>query len=284
MMQKVKSVIKELIPQKHLPYILDLYRIIRYCLLFPLYVGNKCECPFCKHHLLKFLPEGLNAPALKKNNVAGGGYRLNVVCPACYSSDRERLVYLYLKNKTDVFSKNLKLLHIAPERSLQKVFMSHKNIDYISGDLDSPFAMKKIDITNIKYEDNSFDVIICNHVLEHIIDDQLAMSELYRVLKPGGWAILQVPISLTLSKTYENSKAVTMSDRIQEFGQNNHVRIYGQDYKNRLKKAGFSVRTYSFVDEFGKSEIIRYGINKDELVYVCSKFKSSTAKRYAGKK
>lgn len=164
------------------------------------YVGSRYECPFCSGHFRKLLPAGLNNKVLK--DVVGGGYRLNAQCPRCNSGDRERLIYWYIKNKTDLLftNNNIRLLHVAPEKNLQKVLSLKSNIDYISADLKSPSVMVKMDITNIKYEDNYFDVIICNHVLEHIPDDHRAMSELYRVLKPNGWAILQVPISVSLKK------------------------------------------------------------------------------------
>jgi len=208
---------------------------------------------------------------LKEKNVVGGGYRLNSTCPRCSSSDRERLIYLYLKNKTELFYKDIKVLHVAPERNLQRVLMAHPNIDYLCADLDSAFTMVKMDITNIKYENNFFDVIICNHVLEHIINDRIAMSELYRVLKPGGWAILQVPLSLSLNKTYEDPKVTTPEEREKVFGQKDHVRIYAKDYKDRLEKIGFIVDINSYVNELDEFTIHKYQLLKEENIYICSK-------------
>lgn len=274
MIQKVKSLIERIVPKKYLPLIVDLYYKSGYFFSF-LYIGTEFECPFCRGHFRKFLPGGLNFPVLKEKNVVGGGYRVNAICPRCYSFDRERLIYLYIKNKTNLFKKRqkkLKVLHVAPERNLQQVFMSYPEvIDYLSIDLSSPLAMVKMDITSIKYEDNSFDVIICNHVLEHIPNDQKAMSELYRVLKPGGFAILQVPISLSLEKTYEDPTVTTPEEREKVFGQSNHVRIYAKDYKDRLEAVGFSVEVYSFTKEFGESTTHKYGLLKDENIYICSK-------------
>src|SRR4249920_3892182 len=125
------------------------------------------------------------------------------------------------------------------------------NINYVSANLDSPLAMIRMDISKIPYKANCFDVIICNHVLEHIPNDRQAMSDLYRVLKPGGWAILQVPISLSLDRTYEDPTAVTREEREKKFGQHDHVRIYAKDYKDRLENVGFTVEVYSFRKEFG---------------------------------
>jgi predicted SAM-dependent methyltransferase len=264
MKQKVKSLIKRIIPKKYYPQFADLYVKYRY-------FGTKFKCPFCDGHFRRLLPDGLDIPVLKEKNVVGGGYRLNAKCPYCYSSDRERLIYLYLKNKTNHFYGNLKLLHVAPERNLQKVLMAHPNIDYLSADLDSPLAMVTIDITNIQYEDNLFDILICNHVLEHVPDDQKAMLELYRVLKHGGWGILQVPISLSLNKTYEDPTVTTSEGRKKVFGQDDHVRIYARDYKDRLERVGFSVEVYRFAEEFGESAIHKYALLKDENIYICSK-------------
>jgi predicted SAM-dependent methyltransferase len=277
--RKIKSLLKRIIPREYHPQLVVWYVKCRAFFLSLLYTGNKFECPFCGEHFRKFLPGGLGLPVFKEKNIVGGGYRVNVRCSRCRSSDRERLTYLYLKNKTELFYKNCKVLHVAPERNLQRVLMACPNIDYLSVDLNSTLAMVKMDITEIKYEDNSFDVIICNHVFEHIPDDRRAMSELYRVLKPAGWAILQVPISLLLNKTYEDSTVTTPEEREKVFGQSNHVRIYGKDYKDRLKKVGFSVEVYNFAREFGESTMHKYGLVKEEDIYICSKPKQKTSKR-----
>ena len=268
--RKVKELIKTVVPEKFHPYLVRFAGKSRYFTSF-LYSGAKFECPFCGGHFRKFLPCGLNLSLLKEKNVVGGGYRLNSICPRCSSSDRERLIYLYLKNKTELFYKDIKVLHVAPERNLQRVLMAHPNIDYLCADLDSAFTMVKMDITNIKYENNFFDVIICNHVLEHIINDRIAMSELYRVLKPGGWAILQVPLSLSLNKTYEDPKVTTPEEREKVFGQKDHVRIYAKDYKDRLEKIGFIVDINSYVNELDEFTIHKYQLLKEENIYICSK-------------
>ena len=159
----------------------------------PEYASPELYCPFCERYSTEFLPTGLDIPVLKEKNVVSGGYRLNATCSNCGSIDRERLIYLYLRNKSQLFYNNLKILHVAPEANLQKVLMAQPNIEYLSADISSPLAMVQMDITDIKYEDNSFDVVICNHVLEHIPDDRKAMGELYRVLKPGHHSVISVP-------------------------------------------------------------------------------------------
>jgi len=231
----------------------------------------KFECTFCGGHFRKLLPEGLHFPVLNEKRIVGGGYRLNATCPSCYSFDRERLIYLYLKRKTNVFSERLKMLHVAPELNLQKVLKARPNIDYVSIDMDSKAAMVQMDITNIQYEKDCFDVIICNHVLEHIPNDRRAMSELYRILKPRGWSILQVPISLSLRETYEDPKVETPAERERVFGQSDHVRIYARDYKQRLESVGFAVEVCSPSIEFSISEVRKYALLKDENIYLCSK-------------
>jgi predicted SAM-dependent methyltransferase len=260
----LRPLIRQIIPKKYHTQFTNLYMRCKY-------FGFKFKCPFCEGHFRKLLPAGLDLPILKEKNVVGGGYRLNGHCPSCYSSDRERLIYLYLKNKTNFFYENLKVLHVAPEQNLQKVFMAWTNIDYLSSDFDSPLAMINMDITKIPYEDNSFDVIICNHVLEHIPNDRQAMSELYRVLRPGGWSILQVPISLLLDRTYEDPTVIASDEREKKFGQSDHVRIYAKDYKDRLESVGFTVEVYSFGKEFGDSTIHKYALLKDEDIYLASK-------------
>ncbi len=223
-----------------------------------MYIGKQVTCSCCNGSFRKFLSYGVKA-------------RENALCPRCESLERHRLLWLYLKNKTNFFTDNLRVLHFAPEYFFQKTFKSMPNLDYISADLTSPFAMVKMDITNIVYEDNSFDVILCCHVLEHIIDDNRALMELFRVLKPGGWAILQAPIDLKRDKTFEDTNIVIPKDRERIFGQEDHVRIYGRDYKDRLEKAGFTVKVDAYGRELGDDMIKKYGLMKDEDIYFCTK-------------
>jgi predicted SAM-dependent methyltransferase len=256
-----------------------LYVKFRYLLLFPLYVGDKYYCPFCGGRFRRMLSGGLDVPVLKEMKVVGAGYRANAICPCCRSTDRERLLYVYLKNKRGIDTNGLKLLHVAPERNLQKALMGYPNIDYVGGDLALPLGdqhwvisiMIRMDITKIPCRDSVFDAILCSHVLEHVPDDRTAVSELYRVLKPGGWGILQVPISRCLERTYEDIQIKTTKEREESFGQADHVRIYGLDWADRLKSAGFRVSEYNYADEDGESETSRYGLSKDEQIYVCAK-------------
>lgn len=235
--------------------------------------GGRNECPFCGARLRSFLPFGLHSEVLARERVVGGGRRLNARCPVCESIDRERLLWLYLKHRTDVLAQSLRLLHVAPEQPIRAQLQDRANIAYLSADLDDDDVMVNMDITRIAYPDGSFDAVICNHVLEHIIDDATAMSELHRVLKPGGWAILQVPISLRLARTFENAALTTPGEREMAFGQSDHVRIYAGDYAERLQRAGFAVEKFFWTREGAEFGVDgnRYGLNPDECVHVARK-------------
>ncbi len=267
----VKTLLRKVIAKRHHPRIEDLFVRARYAALYPVFAGREFECPFCGGHFRRFLPRGAIIEVLKEKQVIGSGYRVNSRCPRCDSYDRERLVYLYLTRKTRVLSEPLRLLHVAPEKNLQKVLRARPNIDYLSSDLDSPLAQVVMDITDIQYEADTFDVIICNHVLQDVPEDLKAMSEMYRVLKPGGWAIIQVPISRVLDRTLEDPSARTYEERSRTYGGMFHVRIYARDYEQRLTSVGFAVRRYSFVAEFGAEEAYRYGLLMDEEIHVASK-------------
>ena len=180
-------------------------------------------------------------------------------------------MWLYLNNETNFFSKTLKVLHIAPEQCFYNLFKNLKNINYTTFDLNSPLADIKGDICNLPFKENSFDFILCNHVLEHINDDKKAMKELYRVLNKNGTAILQVPINQKSSKTFEDSSIVDKKERIEKFGQYDHIRLYGLDYFKKLESFGFKVDPLKYSKEFTESEIIKYGLIKDEIIPVCKK-------------
>jgi len=213
---------------------------------------NKVQCPICNEKCEEFLPFGLNP-------------RKNAMCPKCKSLERHRLLWLYFQQQSCLFSESLKVLHFAPEQCMQQQFVSMKNLDYTSADLYAKNAMQVMDITDIKYPDDSFDVIICNHVLEHIIDDYKAMSELYRVLKPEGWAVLLVPLYQNLEKTYENSSITSPEEREKAFGQKDHVRIYGFDYAQRLEKSGFKVNIDKFGFNLDLQTIKKHGLFAEDI-------------------
>ncbi|MCI0562693.1 MAG: methyltransferase domain-containing protein, partial [Nitrososphaera sp.] len=198
------------------------------------YIGVRYHCPVCGEYFRHMLPFGVTP-------------RPNAQCPRCCSLERHRLIWVYLRQRTDLFRRYTRLLHIAPEPAFRQIFAALPNIDYVSVDIASPLAMLRSDLVNLPLRDNCIDTILCVHVLEHIVDDRRAMRELFRVLRPGGWAILQTPVDLNLSATYEDADITSTEGRLRAFGQNDHVRCYGRDYKDRLEKAGFVVQVDPFV-------------------------------------
>jgi SAM-dependent methyltransferase len=225
------------------------------------YAGNKKECTVCGHTFRKFLPYGRIVK------------RENALCPNCLSLERHRLIWLFLKTKTDFFNAELKVLHVAPEYCFIKRFKALNNLDYITGDLESPLADVKMDIREIPFGDNTFDVIICNHTLEHVKEDLLAMKEFYRVMKPGGWGVFNSPINENRKETYEDFSITDPAEREKHFGQRDHVREYGMDYEDRLIQAGFSVNRQDILSELTQELIDRYGLlhyqkkTAEEIVY-----------------
>jgi len=241
------------------------------------YHGSTVECPICNHGFRKMLPGGFHAEVINKLEVIGAGYRLHNICPYCLSTDRDRLVFLYLKNRTQFFNISNRVLHISPEPSLYRVLKKATNLTYLMGTKYAegsyyPAGISFFDLLSIPYPDNNFDVIICNHVLEHIEDDKQATSELFRVLKPGGYAILQVPISNKIEKTIEDFTIIKPEERHEAFGQFDHVRVYGPDYKERLEAVGFFVTKQSpYTQEWNINHLTKYALNKKEELYIAHK-------------
>ncbi|MCF6366700.1 MAG: methyltransferase domain-containing protein [Bacteroidales bacterium] len=224
------------------------------------YKGNSVECTVCNKHFKKFMPYGY-----------GVANKSNRLCPNCLSLERHRLLWLYFQNKTDLFKEEKVVLHMAPEQPFIKRFKKFENLNYTTADLFSPIADVKTDIRNMDFKDSSFDVFICNHVMEHIDEEQKALKEVLRILKPKGWAILQVPIDYSLEKTFEDDTVTDKKEREKIFGQYDHVRLYGKDYSERLRKAGFKVIEDDFVKTFSDEEIKRYRFDKNEIIYLCVK-------------
>ncbi|MBL6646591.1 MAG: methyltransferase domain-containing protein [Flavobacteriaceae bacterium] len=192
--------------------------------------------------------------------------RQNVLSPGTLSLERHRLFWLYLVKETDFFSQTAKVLHLAPEQAFLERFKKLKNLDYITADIESPLADVKADICNLPFENDSFDWVFCNHVLEHIEDDRKALSELFRVMKPNGKAILQVPLDTEREHTYEDFNIKEPSERARVFGQYDHVRIYGLDYLNRLKDAGFDASIISYAQQLTDEERHLYRIPVNEVI------------------
>ena len=198
--------------------------------------------------------------------------RKNSKCPRCKARERHRLLWLYLKNKSNLFCDRLRVLHFAPERWF-KALGSLPNLDYLSADLQPGKAMIAMDITRIPFRDNSVYAIICCHVLEHVIDDRSAMKEMYRVLSPGGWAVIVVPSKSSCQTTLEDPAVVSPDERTRLFGQADHVRLYGSDIKDRLEETGFAVKREDYTRELSDEAIKRYGLKPlhGGYIYRCVK-------------
>ena len=221
--------------------------------------GKKYQDPIDGSNFRKFLPYGYE------------NQRENVLSPSTLSLERHRLLWLYLKNETGFFKNNLKVLHFAPEQAFYKRFRNMSNLNYTTTDLNSPLADVKADICDLPFQDNTYDFILCNHVLEHIPNDTKAMQELYRILKPGGTAILQIPQDLKRETTFEDNTITSRKERARIFGQYDHVRIYGRDFFDKLRGIGFKVEEVNYSSKLSASEIDKYRISKGEIIPVCTK-------------
>lgn len=226
-----------------------------------LYRGNKVECPVCERSFSKFLSYG--------SKVA---HRENVLCPYDLTLERHRLMWLYLHRESDFFkSEKLKVLHIAPEQCFLPLFKKQKNLEYTTADLVSPIADLHFDLHDIPLEDNQYDVVFCNHVMEHVDDPIRCMSELYRVMKPGGWAIMQVPQDMSRDETYEDKSITSPEEREKHYWQKDHVRLFGKDYPRYLEKAGFNVSEFDLNQAFDATEVDRFRLMKKEILYIARK-------------
>ena len=221
--------------------------------------GNTYTDPIDGKRFRKFLPYGYEDP------------RENVLSPSTLSLERHRLLWLFLQGETPLFKDPLRVLHFAPEQAFYKRFKALKHLEYVTTDLNSPLADVKADICNLPFKEGEFDVILCNHVLEHIPEDMKAMKELFRVMKPGGWGIFQVPQDLNRDHTFEDNTITDKKERAKIFGQYDHVRIYGLDYFDRLRKAGFTVDAVDYTSGFSDWEIDRYRLAKGERIPFVSK-------------
>ncbi len=221
--------------------------------------GSTYTDPIDQKQFKSFLPYGYENP------------RENVLSPSTLSLERHRLLWLYLKNKTDFFTAPAKVLHFAPEQAFYKRFRKLQHLDYTTTDLNSPLADVKADICNLPFQDHTFDIILCNHVLEHIPDDTKAMHELFRILKPGGWGIFQIPQDLKRETTFQDDSVTDRKERAKIFGQYDHVRIYGRDYFDKLRSIGFKVVEADYTAALSDAEIEKYRLAKGEIIPVVRK-------------
>jgi hypothetical protein len=222
-----------------------------------IYRGHEVECPCCGGRFSRFMP--------------GLSHRETRVCPRCGAQERHRALWLYMRERTDLFARpQISILHWAPEYALQRSLSSLPNAAYVSADLSGDEAIQHMDMTDVPFKDDAFDLIVCVHVLEHVEDDRRAMREMVRVLKPGGVALLLVPIVLE-QPTREDPSVVTAEQRKEAYWQEDHVRLYGGDFPKRLEDEGFSVRVDGWRRPLDQPTLERYGLFPLEDVYVAAK-------------
>lgn len=241
-----------------------------YDLLFE--IGDK-KCLLCGHSVTRFLPGGEKNDIFLKKNIIGGGYRENAICPICGSLDRTRWVYWVLKNFTNLFMEENRVIHFAPEIYLRKQLEENKDCDYYPVDIKKMSGgakVHRVDITSIPFIDNFADYIIVNHVLEHIPDEKTAVSEMKRVLKEKGKIVMSFPISIE-ENTFEDNNITTDEQREKYYGQKDHVRLYGRDFKKHFESYGFQVDVYSPKDYMELNDIKKYGLLENDTVLICSK-------------
>ena len=239
------------IPRKYL----QLFSHWGTCFLSVFYLGRGVKCPICGRSYRKFLPYGYVYS------------RSNALCPNCLALERHRLMYLWLKERTDFFEIPKTILHVAPEYCFLKRFEKQFGDNYITADLESPLAKVKLDVQDMPFEENMFDIVLCNHILEHVEDDFKALREIYRVMKPGGWGLILSPINENREKTYEDPSIVTPEEREKHFKQKDHVRDYGRDYPERLSVPGFKVSGDKYVAEIPEDKARMYALPLGEVMY-----------------
>ena len=251
---KLFKVILNRVPR---PLLIKLSYVVRPFIAFYL-KGNRYTDPIDNKSFRKFLPYGYEVQ------------RQNVLSPSTLSLERHRLLWLYLTNETNFFTSKKKVLHMAPEQCFLTRFRK-LNHDYVTADIDSPIADVTADIINLPFNDNSFDVIFCNHVLEHVQDDTRAMKELFRVMKKGGMGIFQVPQDLNRNVTFEDNSITNPKERAKIFGQYDHVRVYGKDYFDKLRSIGFEVKEVNYSQKLSTETSSKYRLMEGELLPVVFK-------------
>lgn len=229
------------------------------------YIGDAAYCPCCKGKFSKFLEVGPKKEPM--------------MCPRCRSNDRDRFFWFYLEKHPDFFQPDIKLLHISPETIYFNRFRMIPGVDYVAGDKfilqfgnTYPKGTIYIDITAMpEFQDNTFDFIFCSHVLEYIKEDKKSLKELYRVLKPGGKAIISVPINFGHYSTIEDDSVIDPKEQEHLYGDTGHLRYYGEDYFERVQAAGFKTE-FTPVREFISEEMIKKSVIKPfDVVHLCHK-------------
>jgi SAM-dependent methyltransferase len=219
--------------------------------------GKKVKCNICNWEGRRFFA------------IAGASYiRYNAICPACGSAERNRALIKYMNKRGSLDRSGLKCLEIGPFRG-SRAYFEARSCDYISIDNDSEFATRKMDVTRLEFPENSLDLIICSHVLEHVVDDIQAMREIYRALRNEGTCNIMVPFNRSKTATIEYEKP-NPQDPL-------HVRHYGMDIVERMKSTGFNVMMLDLVAEASEPDVRRYGLGDEEICFICTKLQPNSA-------
>jgi SAM-dependent methyltransferase len=250
-----QALVRALVPQGARRLVLRRLRLL-------IYRGDRVECPCCGGRFSRFMP--------------GLSHRATRVCPRCGAQERHRALWLYMRERTDLFGRpELAILHWAPEYALQRSLSALPNAAYVSADIGGDEALQHMDMTDVPFKDGAFDLIVCVHVLEHVPDDRRAMREMVRVLKPGGMALLLVPIVLERPTHEDDPAVVTPEQRKEAYWQEDHVRLYGGDFPERLEEEGFDVTVDGWVRTLDQATLERYGLFPLEDVYVARRRRST---------
>lgn len=225
-------------------------------------------CILCGKKIEEFLPSGIETELFKNRRVVGGGVREHAACPHCGCIDRHRWCMFVLMRETSILSRPCTALHFAPENGIARLIGTNKDCRYYTADLASGRAMMRMDLREILFEDSTFDYIIVNHVLEHVKEERSVIEELKRVLRQDGVMILSFPVCLD-QDTYEETDILTKEERLSRFGQEDHVRLYGRDFKKRLESYGLSVEMKIPEQELSHDEIEKYGFIQNDMVLLC---------------
>jgi hypothetical protein len=225
-----------------------------------IYWGSNYEDPIDARKYRKMLPYGRVRT------------RQNALAPSTLSLERHRALWIYMMEYTSFFTEPARMLHLAPEYCYIKRFRKLANIEYVSGDLDSPWADYHFDVHDIPFEDSSFDILMANHLMEHVDNDRKVLKEFFRVMKPGGWGILQVPIDWNNSETEEDRSITDPLERERLYWQSDHLRLYGfEDYPKRLSEAGFEVEAADMLNLIGEERYTRYCLGDERWVFLIKK-------------
>jgi SAM-dependent methyltransferase len=233
----------------------SMLRGLRRACVRAMYAGRRVHCACCGGSFRRFRD-------------FGRPIRRGVMCPVCGSLERHRLVWLYLSRHTKVLDRSLRLLHIAPEPAIHRRLSAQRNLHYVCADLDSDLAKVHLDLCRLPFDDGRFDVVLCNHVLEHVCDDAAALREIRRVLRPGGRACLQVPVDEGLARSVEDPGTYGPEDRLRAFGQADHVRRYGRDYADRIRAAGLRTEIIQMDLQRDRAQAAAFGLMPGERIYV----------------